>query len=186
MSREVVHTSLSLPSVTSQRRTLDERLYVRFPTLLPRLVSAVMRLRTRSRLRRTFLSRLAQRGWAASDRGDLELCLCGYDPAVEITWPESGGRVFPDIRGTYHGIEGFRRVWRAMHEAWDVDVQLEEMMDGGDRVLLMGRLAAQGKGSGVRVGGPVIGLYTYRAGRIIREQYFDSREEALDALGLSE
>src|SRR3954447_22899978 len=89
----------------AQRRTLDERLYVRFPTLLPRLVSAVMRMPTGSRPRRTFLSRLIRRGWAASNRGDLDLSLCGYDPEVEISWPESGGAAFPDLQGTYRGHE---------------------------------------------------------------------------------
>src|SRR5919109_484212 len=104
---DVVRTPLSLPAAPG-RRALDERLYVRFPALLPRLVHAVMRLRPRSRVRRAMLSRLIRRGWAASNRGDLDLSLCGYDPEVEINWPDSGAGAFPDLQGTYCGHEGFR------------------------------------------------------------------------------
>src|SRR5215210_8210725 len=100
---EIVRTPLS--TTTRPSRSLDERLYVRFPTLLPRIFSAVMRLRPRSRVRRTLLSLTVRRGWAASDRGDLELCLCGYDRDVEISWPESGSLAFPDLSGVYRGHE---------------------------------------------------------------------------------
>jgi ketosteroid isomerase-like protein len=180
---DVVRAPLSLPAARG-RRTLDERLYVWFPALLPRLISAVMRLRPRSRVRRAMLSRLVRRGWAASNREDLDLALCGYDPDVEISWPESGGVAFPDLQGTYRGREGFRRVWAAMHDPWEVEVRPEEMIDAGDRLLVIAQVTARGRGSGVRVGGPLIGLYTLRAGRIVRERYFNDQEEALKAAGL--
>ena len=181
---------IALPPLSeraAQRRTLDERLYVRFPMLLPRLVSAVLRLRTGSHLRRAFLSRLIRRGWAASDRGDLGLCLCGYDPDVEISWPESGSMAIPDLRGTYRGHEGFRRVWRGMHDPWKVEVRPQEVIDlGRPAASSIADLSARGKGSGVPIGGSLIGLFTYRAGRIVREQYFNTRDEALEAAGLRE
>ena len=56
----------------------------------------------------------------------------------------------------------------------------------GDRLLFIADLSARGKGSGVPIGGSLIGLFTYRAGRIVREQYFNTREEALEAAGLRE
>ncbi len=145
-----------------------------------------MRLRTGSRPRRTFLSRLIRRAWAASNRGDLDLSLCGYDPEVEISWPERGGAAFPDLQGTYCGHDGFRRVWATMHDPWDVDVRPEEMIDAGDRLLVVGQMTAGGRGSGVPVSGPLIGLYTVRTGRIVRERYFNDLEEGLEAAGLSE
>ena len=113
---EVVRTPLTVPSATRRSRTFDERLDVRFPTLLPRLVSAIMRLRPRSRTRRAFLSRVVRGGWAASDRGDLSLAICAVDPNVEVRWPESGAGAIPDLQGVYRGHEGYRRVWLAMHD----------------------------------------------------------------------
>ena len=73
-----------------------------------------------------------------------------------------------------------------MHDPWDVDVQLEEMIDMGAKVLVIGQIAVRGKGSGVRVSGPLIVLDTFRAGRIVREQFFNDRAEALEAAGLSD
>jgi ketosteroid isomerase-like protein len=129
---------------------------------------------------------MLRRGWEASDRGDIELSLCAYDPDVEISWPVSGVAAFPDLRGVYRGHEGFRQVWAATHDPWDVDVQLEEMIDVGDRLLSIGQVSARGRGSGVPVAAPLFAIHTFRAGRIVREQFFNDREEALKAAGLSE
>jgi ketosteroid isomerase-like protein len=167
-------------------RTLDERLCVRFPWLLPRIVSSVMRLRPGSRVRRTFVERMVYRGWAASDRGDLELTLCFYDRDVEVRWPEDGVAAFPDVKGVYRGHEGFRRIWDALHEPWEVDAHPEEVIDAGDRLLTIGQIAARGKGSGIPTNAPMLALYKFRAGRILSEQWFNTRDEALEAAGLRE
>jgi ketosteroid isomerase-like protein len=169
---------------TKRARTFDERVFVRFPSVLPSLVSAVMRLPPRSRLRQAFLSRLVRGGWAASDRGDLDLCLCGVDPHVEVSWPETGRWAFPDLAGTHHGHEGWLRVWRAIHELLEVSIRPEEMIDAGDRLLVIADATAQGASSGVRVSGPLIALNTVHAGRIVGEQYFDELDEALKAAGI--
>ena len=183
---DAVRITLRDPRVVRRGRTLDERLYVRFPSLLPRIVSAVMRLRPRSRIRQALLARSVQRGWAASDRGDLELALCSYDPDVEIRWPTTGAIAFPDLKGVYRGHEGYRQVWRALHDPWEVEVHLEEVIDAGHRMLVIGHATGQGKGSGIAVDAPFFALYSFRAGRIISEQYFNERDEALAAVGVSE
>jgi hypothetical protein len=36
------------------------------------------------------------------------------------------------------------------------------------------------------VSGPLFALFTFRAGRIIGEQYFNDRDQALEAAGLDE
>jgi ketosteroid isomerase-like protein len=129
--------------------------------------------------------RLVSGGWAASDRGDLDLCLCGVDPDVEIVWPESGRWAFPDVAGTHHGHDGWRRVWRALHEPFDfVAIRPEEIIDAGDQLLVVADAIAQGTGSGVRVSGPLIALHTIHAGQTVREQYFNERDEALKAAGI--
>ena len=97
-----------------------------------------------------------------------------------------GSGVFPDLRGTYRGHEGFREVWRTIHEPWDVEVELKELIDAGDQLLVLAQASALGKGSGIRVSGPLFQVLTFRSGRIVREEFFNSREEALEAAGLSE
>jgi ketosteroid isomerase-like protein len=184
VAREVTPKRLSLPAGTKSNRTFDERVFARFPSMLPRLISAVMRLSPGSRIRQAFLSRLVRGGWAASDRGDFDLCLCGIDPDVEIIWPQGGRWAFPDLRGNHHGHDGWRRAWRALHEPFDVAIRVEEIIDAGDRLVTIADATVLGTGSGVRVSGPLIVLHTFRAGRIVREQYFNEREEALEAAGI--
>jgi hypothetical protein len=76
-----VRYGVSLPRGRgSQRRTLDERLYVRFPRLLSRIGQAWMRLPSSSRLRRSMLTRLIQRGCAAANRRDFDLLMVASIP----------------------------------------------------------------------------------------------------------
>ena len=113
-------------SIAAQRRTLlDQRLHAcllsgRFFLLRSSPSSAPA-----DALARGVFSASAPilRGWAASDRDDLELGLCGYDPDVEISWPETGSMAIPHLLGTYRGHEGFRRVWRGTHHPWKVEVR---------------------------------------------------------------
>ena len=181
-----VRTVLRHRTETRRTRSLDESLFVRLPALLPMIVAAVMRLPTRSRIRRTLLAFVVRRAWAASDRGDLDLCLIGYDPDVEIRWPETGSVAFPDLRGRYRGHNGYREVWRALHEPWKVEAQPQELIDAGQRLLLIGQMKLLGKGSGIRASAPQFQVLTLRSGRIVREEWFNSREEALEAAGLPE
>jgi ketosteroid isomerase-like protein len=184
VAHEVIRTRLSPSAGTRRNRTFDERVFVRFPSVLPWLTSAVMRLPPRSRARRAYLSRLVRGAWAASDRGDIDLCLCGVDPNVEVVLPGSGTWSFPDLSGTHLGHEGWLRVWRAIHELLDVAIRPEEIIDAGNRLLVTGEATVRGAGSGIRVSDSLNALYTVHAGRIVREQYFNEREEALKTAGI--
>jgi ketosteroid isomerase-like protein len=143
-----------------------------------------MRLPRRSRVRRAFLSRLVRGGWAASDRGDFDLCLCLVDRDIEISWPESGAWAFPDLRGTQHGHDGWLRVWSAIHDSIDVTIRIEQIIDTGDGLLVIADASGMGTGSGVRLSGLLIALHSIRRGRIVREQYFNERDDALKSAGI--
>src|SRR5215211_4517583 len=67
----------------SQRRTLDDRLAVRFPGVYRRLADAITRLPPRSRLRRLLVARRVRHAYAAANRRDFELVLTGWDPRSE-------------------------------------------------------------------------------------------------------
>ena len=85
-----VRYPVSLPSARAgQRRTLDERLFVRFPALYRLFAERVTRLPLGSRLRRMMLTRIAGRGTAAANRRDFDVLLYGFDPAIELQLPES-------------------------------------------------------------------------------------------------
>lgn len=61
----------------------------------------------------------------------------------------------------------------------------EEMLDLGDRLLFVGRVKGSGISSGAGFESDWAVLLTISAGRVIREQPFFDRREALEAAGLS-
>src|SRR3954468_19821041 len=79
-----VRSRVSLPSErASQRRALDERLFVRFPAAYRLLADRLMRLPPRSRLRRLILARIAGRAAAAVNRRDFDVLFLAFDPGIE-------------------------------------------------------------------------------------------------------
>jgi hypothetical protein len=79
-----VRYRVSLPSERAgQRRTLDERFFVRFPAAYRLVADRWARLPLRSRLRRLVLARLAARTLAAVNRRDFDVLFLAIDPGIE-------------------------------------------------------------------------------------------------------
>jgi ketosteroid isomerase-like protein len=101
------------------------------------------------------------------------------DPDIEIYDHD-----IPDA-GAYRGPDGFRAWMAHWGEAWEsFSIEPGEYLDAGDKVVQVVRLSARGKGSGVpleRLDGMV---WTLRDGKAVRLDYFGSRNEALEAVGL--
>jgi hypothetical protein len=136
-----VRTPVAVSS-ENRRRSLDERIFVRFPTFARTMLSIWSRLPHGSRLRRAWLSRTVRQGCEAANRRDFDLLFVGLDPAIEFELPGSlvGGYVPPDLVGVHHGHGGYLRVWECLMEAWeDLRLEPEEVIDLGDRLLVAGR-----------------------------------------------
>jgi ketosteroid isomerase-like protein len=169
----------------TKRRTLEERIAVRFPRPAVMLASAVTRLPPRSRLRRVLLARAVRRAYEAANRRDFEVTFLLLDPDVEFRF--SGAFAPPGLAGWHRGHEGYRRVWEAGIEAWDdLRVEPDEIFDYGDQIVICGRQVGHGTGSGVLVSQPVFQVITLRRGLILRQEDFADRDAALEAAGLSE
>jgi ketosteroid isomerase-like protein len=169
-----------------QRRTLDERLGVRFPGLRRLLGKALFRLPPRSRFRQTILARSITRAYAAANRRDFELILTANDPASYEYHP-SADYLPPDMERVYYGHDGYRRFWRQWLDAFeDIRWDPEEMIDFGAKALVTTRQSGHGSGSGVAVSQPVFQVFTFRGGLVIRQEDFSDRSKALEATGLSE
>jgi len=165
-------------------RSLDERIFVRFPSLVAVMVRAALRLRPQSRARRAFLRRAAQLGFDALNRGDFESSFVLYDPGIEFITPPRlvGLGLDPVYRGRAGRIE-FQQRW--MHEWGVMRFEPEEVLDLGDRVLFLGSVHGSGLSSGAGFDSDNWAvLYDVSAGRIVREQPFFDRREALEAAGL--
>jgi hypothetical protein len=196
MSQENVETlrgvryRVTLPREgVSKARALDERLFVRFPGILPRLGRTWMRLPPTSRFRRLMLTRLVQRGCAAANRRDFDLLMCGLDPAIELHLPESlaGGFLPPDLLGVHRGHESYRRMWGNLIEAWpDLKLKPVEILDFGKSVLCAVHLTAHGRHSGIPLEQSIFQLFTLGKGLVIRQQDFAERAKALEAVAAGE
>jgi hypothetical protein len=112
-----------------QRRTLDERLRVRFPAPFRWLGAVLMRLPPRSRIRQALMARGMARAYAAANRRDFELILTGNDPEAYEYRP-SADLLPPDMERAFYGHAGYRRFWRLWLDAFD-DIRWdpEEILD---------------------------------------------------------
>jgi ketosteroid isomerase-like protein len=87
--------------------------------------------------------------------------------------------------GEYRGLDGLGAAWRDFLSAWEnFRIQPEGVVPGdtGAYVLLL-RLQAQGKGSGVEIDAEVGNVVHMRDGRIQRLEMFWDRDAALSAAG---
>ncbi len=91
----------------------------------------------------------------------------------------------PD-RGEYRGHAGVRRWFEDWGAAWaDWSFQPSEFIDAGDRVVVVGRMTATGRDSGVKVDREDAMVYTMRDGKTARIDYYNNRDQALEAAGLA-
>ena len=176
-----VRYRVSLPSETAaNRRTLDERLYVRFPALYQLIADRVMRLPPESRLRRLILTRYIGRGLGAVNRRDFDVLLLGFDPGIEYR-PAPDQRP-PGMDAVRHGHDGYEEVWREMIDAFeDFHAEPEELLDLGDQLLATIQYRGHGTGSGVPVNIPTFQLFRLRRGLVFWQKDFSDRSEALEA-----
>ena len=126
---------------------------------------------------------IVRRGFEAYGRRDIDAFLALVDPGFELRSAIVGtaeGR-------TYRGHDAVRQ-WFADSDAGFADLVIEptEFRDLGDRVLVFGRIQARGRESGLPLDSPTGWVATVSDGRMTSAHGFLSREEAVDAAGLSE
>ena len=85
----------------------------------------------------------------------------------------------------YRGREGLAR-WIAEIEAifGRFDVSTDDFRDLEDRVLILGHIRLQGKGSGIEMDQPMGWLLELEDGKLARMRFYSSHAEALEASGL--
>ena len=182
---EIVRQRLSLRE--TRRRRWDERLYVRFPGIVQALMRVVMRLRPSSWIRRVLVRRQWERMLEAANRQDWDavFAIIPSDPSdfETITPPEMVGLGFePVYRGREERLR-YQLTW--IEQLGEFEQGAEEVIDLGDRMLVLARMRGTGLGSGAEFASELAYLVTISEGQPIREQAFRSHAEALEAAGLS-
>jgi ketosteroid isomerase-like protein len=117
----------------------------------------------------------------AFKRRDLDAFLALMDDDVEFV-PRVGS-----MEGNYHGPCGMRRFWENMLDVWpDLTLQVGEVRDFGDLTVAALHCRGQGAGSDVPLEWTVWQVLRWRGGKGVWWGHFDTRAEALEAVGLSE
>jgi ketosteroid isomerase-like protein len=126
---------------------------------------------------------LARRGYEALAAGDVERVLELIDPDVSVE--VHTGR--PDLPERLRGHAGFLENLRGLMEVFeDIEIEPEEFIDLGEDLVVTIFTAGHGRASGIRVENRVVHIWTIRDGKATRFRVFGTRQEALEALGLTE
>jgi ketosteroid isomerase-like protein len=189
MSREnveVVRLSVRCGS-PAERRPIDVELMVRVPALarlLARFVIALPHGRLRRHLLRYGMCRLND----AFNRRDLDtLRALFHRDGKAYAARQQGAALGFDLEPVYHGPDGFRRGLETWLDAWSVfRADLVELVDLGNRVLLLHEYWGTGARSGMEVRQRNAQLYSFERGWVTEMRDYWDWAEALEAVGLPE
>jgi ketosteroid isomerase-like protein len=121
---------------------------------------------------------------ATFNRGDLDAWLEYWADDIDYRAVEGA----PDDHGPIHGKDALHAYAQDWLDTFD-DFRQEpvEIIDAGeDEVIAVIRITGRAKLSGVETDLTYAGLYKLRDGKIVRGREYWTRDEALEAAGLSE
>jgi ketosteroid isomerase-like protein len=121
--------------------------------------------------------------YAATNERDFARAMSCYAEDVEMVVPSG---VYIDA-GTISGREAVGEWFGEWFATFDRDArfEIERLVEVGDSsVLVIARHHARGRASGATVEGDVIWLYRLQGGKIVHLLGFETRAEALRAVGL--
>jgi uncharacterized protein len=126
---------------------------------------------------------VVRQSFAAICAWDIDALIELYAPDVEFL-PLTGTRV---ESGGYHGHKGVRDYFEEVGAVWEtMQPHADDVRTVGDNVVVLGGCAVRGRGSGAESDAPMAWVITVQDGKVTRHRGFETRQEALEAVGLSE
>jgi ketosteroid isomerase-like protein len=122
---------------------------------------------------------LVRRRFAAALEDDWETALEALDPDVEIHDFD-----IPDAGGIYRGHQGYREWVKRWTEGWE-STRMENpefRAVGDDCVVALFRMITIGEHSGLELERDDAVVYRIRGGKIVRVEYYNDQEQALEAV----
>ena len=178
-----VRTAIGPDKRLPTRRWLDDRFFVRWPGAFAALSRAASLLPPRSRLRRALVRRSVLSGWAAWTRDDLDLMLVRYARDFRLEPPREW--VAAGMRSAYQGHAGAREWAADMREAWErIDATPQEIVDAGNRLVVLGHFRMRARGSGIEFNDPVGVVFWIERGLTVHQPTFNDWDEALRVAGI--
>ena len=126
-----------------------------------------------------------KRGLEAGNRGDIETLLEELDPEVE--WHSALHALLGGEQTVFRGHDGVREMIGDLNDAFDeVQIEISEIRDLGDRLVAIGRNRARGRESGAETVTPFALVTEIRNGKTILLRGYLDPKKALESVGLSE
>ena len=121
---------------------------------------------------------ILRHAYEALNRGEIDTALSVLEPDAE--WQEHSE--LPEA-GSYRGRDAIRTFLISFLDSWaEFRQETEELIDAGERVAVLLRTGAKGKGSGIEVEGRYAHLWTMRDGKGVRVDAYADPTVALEAL----
>jgi uncharacterized protein len=122
---------------------------------------------------------VVMRGLEALNTGSVEMMVADADPGIRFV-PRRAPMV-----GAYVGHDGMREYMADNEENLEVfQITPNEVIDAGDRVVVIGTLRVRGRSSGIDTTVPTATVTTVRDGKIVHFEEFIERDKALAAAGM--
>jgi ketosteroid isomerase-like protein len=120
--------------------------------------------------------------WASAEAPTMDL----IDPTIEV-YPDPRS-AWPGIESVYRGRTGLSRYLASIYEAFaEYRAEAQEILDAGDRVVVLAIERGLGKQSGAAVQiNHTAHIWTIGGGRAVRLDVNWDRAEALKSVGLEE
>ena len=131
---------------------------------------------------------LARRSFETFNRGGVDAVVAEGLWSPEIVWDVTAAGI-PGL-GIYRGQEEvqsfFDEDWFKVFPFSEWEVQIDEVIDLGDRVISICRQRGHGAASGAETDLTFVQVATIRDGQFVRIDNYLNRAEALEAAGLQE
>jgi uncharacterized protein len=85
--------------------------------------------------------------------------------------------------GTYVGLEGVRQFLTRLNEHLDSRVQIERLIDAGEQIAAVGRTVGKARKTNLEFDVPVVHVWTFSEGQVVRFESFIDNATMLVALG---
>ena len=126
---------------------------------------------------------IVRRYLAAYDSGGLDVVAEFWHPDIE--WRAVEGYI--DDVGVIRGPDGMRQYYGQWEEPFDaIRIEIEELIETGDQVVAVVRSVGRMKDSDAEIDIRYAVVISVRDGKIARGREYSTRQEALEAVGLSE
>jgi ketosteroid isomerase-like protein len=127
---------------------------------------------------------LVRRVFDSFNRRDLDAAIEAAADDFEVDWSNSIG----PAKGVYRGEQQVRELWTSLFESFDeVRWDAEEIIEVDEsRVIVVNHIRMRGRGSGVEVDALGVQLWTITDGTARSVKLYQSKADALEAVGMRE